>query len=203
MHRVKSGVESLQLGSAPNECRIFLYCHLAAPWLSSHLLPVYKTVEVVSNRIHIKARQADRPTKHPITTCIPNLEELTPFRQGWPRGTLVQRESPVVEDDMSTINVMGEERHTTARRSVLAASFLLPFFSEAQLLPSAVVVLLATAADAATPVAAVPDLPATAPPCFTTTQFPKPPSVVNDIKQRSLVLPPWHVVPAGILIASC
>jgi hypothetical protein len=41
------------------------------------------------------------------------------------------------------------------------------------------------------------------PPCFTTTQLPKPPSVVIDTKQRSLLLPPVHFVPAGNLSVIC
>lgn len=35
--------------------------------------------------------------------------------------------------------------------------------------------------------------------CCTTTQLPNPPAVLNETRQRSLFLPPWHVVPPGSL----
>jgi len=39
--------------------------------------------------------------------------------------------------------------------------------------------------------------PAIAPPCSTTTQFPKPAAVVKDARHKFLEAPPAHFVPVG------
>lgn len=59
--------------------------------------------------------------------------------------------------------------------------------------------------DALVPAAAVPAAAALLPPaaaCWTTTQLPKPPAVVNETRHLSPVAPPEHVVPAGSWMAS-
>ena len=39
--------------------------------------------------------------------------------------------------------------------------------------------------------------------CVTTTQFPSPAAVMNDTRQRFLLVPPAHLMPSGSLTPSC